>query len=383
MRGVAQARVSGPGFAMRIGQSHIIGFSTTFRAASSSYQVPESLSADRLEARKRFDPLVISPLNAGVLSWSEIGLHYSYRFCGDALTFAFGATPKLLMGYEAAFARSSDNLEFTWTQLDSMTFSSGHWDIAMTTGNMDVAGQMSANGTLEPGKVTPQLNGHGAGMDLGIVIAMPGYDGESEEDYRWRLGISLVDFGMIRFNRHAEHHQFVFDSMMTVSGLEFSNERDPHAIIDMANQYLLGRYGQSLAAEKFTASLPAALVLQFDYRVTPEIYVGSVWVQRTPLTKFSVKRVNTVSIMPRYEKQWVSVSVPVTLSDWQSLRIGLAARLGWLTIGTDNLNSFFRQQQFTGSDFYVGIKINGWERPFYNGTAMSPRSMKSTKCFHF
>lgn len=383
MRGVVQTRISGPGFAMRIGENHVVGISTALRGQSSSYNVPECLRADKLEARKRFDPLLVTPLNAGVLTWGEVGLHYSYRQAGDAITLAVGVSPKLLLGYEAGFVRSSDNLEFCWTQLDSMSFSSGNWDIAMTTGNLDPAGQMSANGNIASGEISPQLNGYGAGLDFGIVLAAPGYDGETDEDYCWRVGVSVIDFGLIRFNRHAERHNFSFDTTHVISGLEFSDQRDPQEVIDMANMYFLGKYGESLKAEKFTAALPSAVVVQLDYRIVPNFFAGAVWVQRTPLSKFAIKRVNTLSILPRYETRWLSVSAPVTFSDWQSVRFGLAARLGWLTIGTDNLNSFFRQNQFTGSDFYIGIKINGWKQPFYNGTSMSNRSSRHIPCFRF
>lgn len=74
----------------------------------------------------------------------------------------------------------------------------------------------------------------------------------------------------------------------------------------------------------------------------------------------ALRRPNTLAVVPRFEHRFGSVSVPVILNDWRSLRLGLAARLGPLVVGSDNLSSFTRKDRLTGLDFYIGLKINAF-----------------------
>jgi hypothetical protein len=78
------------------------------------------------------------------------------------------------------------------------------------------------------------------------------------------------------------------------------------------------------------------------------------------LLKHSLRRPSTLAVAPRFEHRWGSVTVPLVLSDYRSLRVGVAARLAWLTVGTDDLNSWVGKKQLTGGDIYIGLKINGF-----------------------
>ena len=377
-RGVFQGRMTGPSFAFRIGKEHVVGLVTAVRAEASGYQMPQFLRARRLEDRKRFIEEEITDINGGLLSWGEIGLHYSYLYQGDAVTLAFGATPKLLFGLEAGFARSNGSLQFCSTKLDSMAFSRGDWEIAMTTGNLHALETMGNSGSMDIRSLSPELNGMGGGLDLGFVIAMPKYEDADQNEYNWRLGVSLIDFGLIRFRNRSEYHHFTFDSTHVISSLSYSKDRNPDHIMERGNLNFYGQPDQSLKRAAFTTFLPSALAIEFDYRLSPELSVGSVLVQRITFGKFAIRHVNTFSIVPRFERRWLAVSAPVSLSDWQSWRAGFSLRLGSFILGTDNLNSYWRQKKFTGSDVYAGLKINGWN--LFQGDGLSRRSMRKIKC---
>ena len=98
-----------------------------------------------------------------------------------------------------------------------------------------------------------------------------------------------------------------------------------------------------------------------------------------------------MAVVPRFEHRWVSFSLPVVLNDWQSLRVGAAARLGWLYLGSDNLGSFFKKQKLTGTDFYIGLKINAFSLNFNKGNSLTResnpyrgrRKMGKIKCYSF
>jgi hypothetical protein len=63
-------------------------------------------------------------------------------------------------------------------------------------------------------------------------------------------------------------------------------------------------------------------------------------------------------VTPRFEHRWFSASLPVSLNNWQSVRVGFAARLGFLILGTDDFGGLFGQGNYNGTDFYIALKIN-------------------------
>ncbi|MEZ5022530.1 MAG: hypothetical protein R2728_04580 [Chitinophagales bacterium] len=52
--------------------------------------------------------------------------------------------------------------------------------------------------------------------------------------------------------------------------------------------------------------------------------------------------------------KWDSVS----LYRWNDLRVGTYLRMGPLTVGTENLNSWVIPGRLEGSDIYLSLKIN-------------------------
>ena len=83
--------------------------------------------------------------------------------------------------------------------------------------------------------------------------------------------------------------------------------------------------------------------------------------------------------------------MPFVLSDWQSLHVGAAARLGWLYIGSDNMGSFFTKDKLKGADIYIGLKINAFSFGFNRGNGLTRESgnkrgrqqRNKIKCYEF
>ena len=383
MHGVVQTRVSGPAASFRIGDQHVFGFSTAMRAGFSAYKIPAILRYERISNLRPGETINIPPTGPTAASWGELALHYSHRNTDGNLTFAWGISPKLLFGFEGGFGRAGGRFDYTPSGGDTAAFARADWDYALTLGNLHAAEQNQS--------VRARVNGYGPGLDAGLAWAMPGDDSDAPEDYLWRFGVSVVDAGFIHFNRHAERHHIAFDTVLTISGNDL-NAPDAEGYIADASRVFLGDSTRSLQARAFTIGLPTALSLQFDYRVAPRWYVGAVLSQRVKLSPHSLQRPNTLAVVPRFEHRWFSLSVPVVLDDWQSLRVGLAARLGFLVIGSDHLGSFFTRKKFTGSDFYVGLKINGFsfghreDDPRSGGGGKQRgggRSVKGVKCYNF
>ena len=381
MHGVAQTRLSGPGFSLRIGEDHVIGLSTALRTGFSAYKIPEILRYERISDLRLGETVNIPPTGPTAAAWGELALHYSHRTEGD-VTMAWGITPKLLLGLEGGFGVAGGRFDYTPSGKDTAAFARAEWDYALTLGNLRAVEQDQP--------IRARVNGYGPGLDAGVAWAMPADDGDAAEDYLWRAGVSLVDVGFIRFNKDAERHNIAFDTVITVSGNSFSAP-DAQGYIADASRNFLGDSTRSLQARAFSIGMPTALSLQFDYRVAPRFYVAALLTQRVKLNKHSLQRPNTLAVVPRFEHRWFSLSVPVVLDDWQSLRLGLAARLGFLVVGSDHLGSFLTRKEFTGTDFYIGLKINGFS---FGSSEKDPRggrqkqrgggrNIKGVKCYDF
>jgi hypothetical protein len=264
------------------------------------------------------------------------------------LQMAWGVSPKILLGYEGFYSRAQSSFDYTQQIGDTVAFGSARWDYALTTANL----------TDNADEATARRQGTGLGLDFGMSWAMPA-EGESE-GYAWRAGVSLVDAGFVRFKNTAQRHHIAFDTVITITNANFPPRDDAEAVLQDMSQAFLGDSAASLRGRSFGIGLPTALSAQFDARVARGVYVGGVLVQRVPLSKHSVKRPSTLAVVPRFEHRWASVSLPLVLDDWQSLRVGAAVRLAWLYVGTDNLGSFFQKERLSGADFYIGLKINGF-----------------------
>jgi hypothetical protein len=93
-----------------------------------------------------------------------------------------------------------------------------------------------------------------------------------------------------------------------------------------------------------------------------------------------------LAVTPRFESHWWGASLPLSILNYEQVRVGLAARLAFFTIGTDHLLSFLGQKKLSGTDFYLSLKINAFNlgRLGSNGGFGSGNSSgRNAKCYRF
>jgi hypothetical protein len=127
--------------------------------------------------------------------------------------------------------------------------------------------------------------------------------------------------------------------------------------------------------------LPGALSLQADYAVTPGVFVNATLIHRLPYRSNTVKRGNLLAVTPRFEHRWFSAALPLSIYNYSRVQMGAALRLAFITIGTENLGSFIGQSSFTGTDFYLAVKVNPFKVGFDFGGG--GRRGKNVKCYEF
>lgn len=367
--------ITGPSFFVKINDKHALGLITRGRFIANGRGVSDNLSYYVYDDRPFFEEFAVDAFNLGAMSWSEAGLNYMYSKETSNGRLALGITAKFLQGYEAAYFQSEEDFLLTKLPNDSLSSSSVIVNFGYTNTNLGEDFQLKNSGI-------------GAGLDLGLVYAI----GNEEEGYRWKLGFSLLDIGFIRYNQ-AEQHRIVTDAasvLQTTAYNNFQGLSDLQETAQIFSEQLLGDPNASLEGEGFTMFLPSAFSLQVERGFSPSFFVNVAVVQGFKMGKVAATRGSLVALSPRFEKRWFGAALPVSLYNFQDVNVGLSLRLGFITLGTDNLGSMINSGEFTGTDAYFAIKINPLgigksdKAPFSSGfKGRSKAGKDKVKCYNF
>ena len=104
--------------------------------------------------------------------------------------------------------------------------------------------------------------------------------------------------------------------------------------------------------------MPMALAVQFDAPLVHKLYISGTAVIGMCFKGDAIERSDLIALTPRFETKWFEIGIPVSLYRWNDLNLGTYIRLGPLTVGTENLNSWVIPGKFEGSDIYLSLKIN-------------------------
>lgn len=347
------ATVLGPAFSIAR-RDDAFGFRTAFRSVISARDIPYEIIPFSYEGLN-YDPLHNINFNnddLGIngLAWMEFGFTYArtlYRRGPNHLT--GGANARLLLGMAGTYL-DLENLDYIVNNDSTLNLRNvrGEFAYSSSTGNSPV-------------------NGLGMAVDLGIVFEKKtwGYSSfranklckQPYEDYRYRLGLSLIDLGYINFKRDASRHAYD-DVGIFWQQVDTVNFRDIDSFVSMLSNELYGSPGASLRSERMRVLLPAALSIQWDQHFYRQWYLNATVIQPLNLGKEYIYRPAQISVSPRYETRMLEFNMPVSLYDYRYPRVGLSARFWFFTIGTDKLLGFFNITDFTGMDLYVAVKLN-------------------------
>ena len=338
-------RAMGPSFVVNLGSGHSFGLFSSVRAVLSSNSLPRILNPYEMQRTVYGKPFDIDPFKIKGLSWSELGINYAYKIGGDIEEggLSIGANLKLMNGLQGLFIDNFDGTKVTRLSKDTFQFDAMNGTIGFTT-NYDDSPTKS--------------NGRGIGFDIGALLTTTADD---DRPYEWRLGASILDLGSIKMTRNTEIHQLLSKEAYELSKYDFQNlnANDPRAdAIQRINQKAFGNPQATLKGNTMVFGLPSALQLQADYAFTKNIFLNGLVIQRIPISTTMLERDNLLAITPRYESRWLGASIPISVFNYKQVRVGLAARLAFFTIGTDHLMSFISNSNLYGTDFYMALKIN-------------------------
>ncbi len=358
------ATVLGPSFAIKFENGQTFGIFSNFKAATSSHDIPSSFNFYFWDRTPFYQEIDLSPVKGAAMAWGEIGINYGRRFETYNGYIDLGASVKLLRGYEGMFFENKTRVNVTQLPNDSLTISAPNFIYGLTTTNASKDPEMKLN-----------PNGVGMGVDLGFVYTIDGdYD-----IYQWKFGVGVLDIGKIHFNRNAQMHEIKTDQFFKIDKDEYTGSYTAEEAIKLLSYEALGDSTASLTNRAFSIWLPGAISLQADYAFTSNIFINGLIIQRINYKKAAVERGNFIALTPRFEHRWYGVSFPISFYNWEEFNFGASLRLGFITIGSENIGSYFKRSDFTGSDFYFAIKVN----PFNISGGASKNRGKKTKCFYF
>lgn len=377
---LALGSLLGPSFYFSIGEQHRIGLITRLRVMGTARGVDNQFSYYNYYPRPFFSEFEVAPFSSAIGAWSEVGLNYAYLAETGSGQIAIGATVKALQAYEGSYWQNASAFRLQKLPNDSLSGSPVDFRYGLTSSNLNAESFL------------PERNGGGIGLDLGLTLTI---DGDADAPYLWKLGVSLIDLGRINFNRNAKKYQ-VRTSSQTIIGTDayrsFISLEQSEDYLDFFSSQALGDSTAALVGQSFGFWLPAALSLQVDHALGGPVFIGAALIQGLPLNP-GLRRGSLLAISPRLESRWLEAALPVSLYDWQSLRVGLAVRLAFLTIGTDHLGSIFRKSDLRGSDFYLALKVNpfskaeppsrGWQGGGNKRTRVGNGNKGRVKCYEF
>lgn len=360
--GYANLRLTGPSAMLMINRQ-AFAIHNSFRSISSVDGLPYDIAKFMLEGldyapqqniRYTHDNIY----TVGSMSWVELGLTYARSlFKQGDVDLSIGATVKRLWAYHGVIV-SSTNTDYMTPDSDTLIIY-----------NLNATGGMSAPFNYSDNEFTGLQNpvrGKGFAFDLGVSYVRT-LEAQSTkrrgnlcsypyEPFLFRVGVSLMDFGVVNFDRNVR--RLIFDNVDTVWGginsLQFSFI---DVLLGDISQSITGSPDALLQGSSFSMALPSYLSFQFDYNFQNHFIVNVAVVQDIPLLNNRLPRPSYASIAPRYSTDRFEVTLPFSFYRYKEPRIGASLRFLNFSVGSEKLGSLLGFNDFDGLDLYFAIQF--------------------------
>lgn len=363
--GFASVNILGPSGMVVYGK-HAFGISMAGRSQTSFTNLPPEIATFIYEAidytpLQKITYLHDKTIKIGSLSWVELDLSYAYNFHRRAWkSWSAGITVKPLFGISSTYAN--------FYTLDYNV----HSDTVASVYNVtfDYAYSLPvdyATGSFPDG---PLMRGFGWGMDLGVTFmnTTKGHSNSSfwslceqpYEAYNYKIGISLLDIGYIRFKKKTYYRKYVNSSTTWFKPIDTLPGNTLDEINSKLEYYFLDNAEEVVTEDSYVMNIPPALSLQVDYPIRKYLFLNGTLIYGFNIGQSYIKRPSILAITPRYETNRMEISLPISIYEWvwPHPRIGFYFRYGNFFFGFDKINTMLGLDNFTGVDFYVGLKLN-------------------------
>jgi hypothetical protein len=358
----SNVKIIGPSMMLQA-ERHAFGFTTAFRSFHSGNDIPYEMVVTMYESLGHEEFYNREFENGGYsfasMTWSEFGLTYAYDFYdlySNRLT--FGITAKALFGHEGGYV-DMKNARYIIPNGRDVNFLNVDIDVGFAL-PYSYANEFAYD-------YAPLVKGYGAGVDIGFVFTKLKstivYEREDKlcarpyNDFKYKIGFSLLDIGGIRFTKDTQLHEF---NNVSKNWDEFDTIRffGIQRALHIYSEQFYGDPEASYAGDQIRVGLPTTISLQFDYQIRYRVYLSALWMHPLQFDSQTLWRPAQLAFVPRYENRFLGISMPFSLFNYKDPRLGLAVRVYSITLGTDRLGSLFGVSNFNGMDFYFSFRFN-------------------------
>lgn len=343
--------ILGPSFQLALDDQQTIGLTIASRSYASIRNLPGHTAQnayDYLLSPSRWNiPYSDHSSRLNGMSWLEYGFHYAAVLSDDGTNkWKGGVTLKYLQGVAAAYVKNT-NLNYTIADTTGLVFTGSSVDYGRT--DYDSYRKIHGYGDLN--------HGGGVGASLGIVYVHAA-DTRKEDDYQYRVGLSLLDIGAIHFSRNTAAYHLQTDNANFSDWRQVTLKSNVAVDRTLSAVFYQGDSNRSKVSDGFTMRMPTTLSLQADWKVRDNYFLNATIVKGIgPGGGQAAVQPDIYAITPRYEKREWEVSLPLSLlyyGQWRA-RLGIAARVWYFFFGGDAPFGLLGKSNMQGVDFYAGV----------------------------
>ena len=321
-----KAELLGPGIMLSLRGKYKIGASYKLRAMGSAHNIPSSLNYHNVADLQIDSVFQMNAFDAATAVWSEYALHIGMQ---QHKNLALGATIKYLRNHGSGVINTDAEFDFRYGNNNIIEGISGS--------SFQIAYTENTNNTRS----------YGSGLALDAGFTLSDFDDRGSE-----IGVAILDLGWMKNNGRHYTVNFQDATEINLTNYEHINTYD-ELLARLENDFVTID-----SSANYSLFMPTALSIQYKRPISKYFSAEAYVVQKLKWSKRQLRRSNSFNVTATYERKHFSAFMPVTLYDFNDLRIGAALRFAFLTIGSDHITSLFgSSQQFRGSDIYVNIKV--------------------------
>lgn len=337
--GQADATIMGPSaWVSRRGIG--LGIMTSYRINGYA-NLPATLGRANYQALMIDSTITIPEITANAAAWAEYALSLSTDRILEDQSVSIGINAKLLRPKEAIGVQTNGQEQYTRLPDGQIAIDSAVMSLYTTSG-------IQSNSPALRSSV-----GIGWAVDIGISY---------QQDYT-RIGVAIRDIGRMTMRDGAAMHRWVVNDPALLQSNTLDDSDSVNGLISSLDRQL--GLDSSIVSDRFRMYAPTSLHVTYDYDMGNDTYIGAQWRHPIVIDRASLRATPVLAVSYRKEKRWWSVTGTASITDYSTLSLGVGARLGILTVGTDDLISMVVPSKLNRGSIYAAVKIN----PFSFGSA--------------
>ena len=361
-------------FMYNINHKHSIGLSTGIKSVHSFSNVSEILARFSYDSKdtNTWKPNSSQDLAINSTTWTYVGFTYGREIFNKKGKFLKAAvTLKANFGLMSAYFRS-DNLYLDILDRDNYSTANGTMTSQFGTPFYGRDGKFQAPSF--------GLSNMGFGADLGFIYEKrDGKDYTYEMDcrtdnlrndlnkYKYRIGVSIIDFGTVPFQPAVALNSFTFDSSK-FNGGRFKTIDKPFKQYDFIDSLrALSGFADTngliidTTIKKYSVWTPTTVNAFIDYRIWKGFYIAANTTFGFVINNETGSKINNTSfgLVPRWEGKVVGLYFPLGYSMLsQEFNAGFGMRLFFLNFGIQDLMGIAGLKQVSrNAGFHFSINV--------------------------